>query len=73
MEATDLDGLDWKLSSFSSNGGASCVAVAHHDSVVYVRNSNNPGAGTVAFNHAEWDAFVKGVKHQEFDLDNLSS
>jgi hypothetical protein len=32
------------------------------DDAVHVRNSTDPGAGTVVFTHAEWRVFVASVR-----------
>jgi uncharacterized protein DUF397 len=58
--------MRWRKSSFSAV--SECVEVAElDDGRIGVRNSNDPGAGTVAFTRGEIDAFVKGVKAGEFD------
>ena len=46
-----------------------CVAVAispEHE--VAVRNSSDSKKATIVFNKDEWNAFIKGVKNGEFDL-----
>jgi hypothetical protein len=56
----------WRKSSFSSI--AECVEVAVlDDGRIGVRDSKDPGGGTLAFTRAEMDAFVKGVMAGEFD------
>jgi hypothetical protein len=58
--------MRWRKSSFSSV--AECVEVAElDDGRIGLRNSNDPGAGMVAFTRGEIDAFVRGVKAGEFD------
>lgn len=44
-----------------------CVAVRIGDTVD-VRDSKDSKSPTLSFTHAEWDAFIKGVKLGEFDL-----
>jgi hypothetical protein len=56
----------WYKSSYSLSNGA-CVEVRPGD-LVEVRNSRAPGAGKLSFTHAEWRAFVAGVKAGEFDF-----
>ena len=45
-----------------------CVEVAIRKDVIGVRNSNDPDKKTVIFTPEEWDAFVAGVKNNEFDI-----
>lgn len=60
----------FKKSSYTHPGGIinRCVAVAITQYGVAVRNSNDPTKNTVFFTNDEWDAFVKGVRNNEFDL-----
>ena len=51
-----------------SVNGQTCVETRITDDAVYVRNSKDPGAGTVAFTHDEWRAFVGSV-HDTDDYD----
>ena len=44
-----------------------CVAVRIRDTVD-VRDTKHRKSPTLSFSHAEWDAFIKGVKKGEFDL-----
>lgn len=60
--------LTWRKSSFSgATGGSNCVEVAETQTGVLVRNSNDPGAGTVEFTPAELAAFIDGCRAGEFD------
>jgi hypothetical protein len=64
-----IDDLGWRKSSFSGNGGASCVEVAGHDGMILVRDTKHYGLGPVQrFTRAEWHAFVAGLRNGEFDL-----
>lgn len=45
-----------------------CVAVAHKDGAIGVRDSKDPSRTTLCFSEAEWNAFVTGVKNGEFDF-----
>ncbi|OGM95004.1 hypothetical protein A2524_02845 [Candidatus Wolfebacteria bacterium RIFOXYD12_FULL_48_21] len=44
-----------------------CVAVKIGETVD-VRDTKDPQSPTLSFTHAEWDAFIQGVKKGEFDL-----
>jgi hypothetical protein len=60
--------LAWQKSSFSQNL-VNCVEVQHPDEhTIAVRNSNFPDKGIVTFTADEWNAFIKGAKAGEFDL-----
>lgn len=63
----DLDGVEWQISTFSSDQG-DCVAVARlGEGTIAVRNSNAPDAGVVFFTRSEIDAFLRGARAGEFD------
>ena len=47
--------------------GKHCVEVSKGEKIL-VRDSKNPSGGTLAFTHAEWRAFIKGVKADEFNV-----
>jgi hypothetical protein len=65
-----VDDLRWRKSSFSANGGASCVEVAGHNGMILVRDTKDHGQGPVhQYTPAEWRAFTAGVYSGEFDLD----
>ena len=59
---------DFRKSSFSKPGVYYCVEVARkgNDTIV-VRDSKNPGGGTLHFSGGEWDAFIKGANAGEFN------
>jgi len=44
-----------------------CVAVRIGKKVA-VRDTKNPKKATLNFGRAEWRAFIKGVKNNEFDV-----
>lgn len=77
----DLSDARWVKSSFSGDNGGDCVEVAELRDVtdapghkagqadlVAVRDSKDPEGPKLFFTPAEWDAFVNGVKANEFDL-----
>lgn len=55
----------FKKSTYSSSGN--CVEVALGDTI-RVRDSKNPNTAELSFTQTEWDAFLKGVRSNEFDL-----
>ena len=64
-----IDDLRWRKSSFSGNGGASCVEVAGHDGMILVRDTKDHGKGPIhRYTPDEWRAFMAGVRNGEFDL-----
>jgi len=65
----DLTGAQWRKSSYSGNGGATCVEVAGNlPGVVAVRDSKDPEGPALAFSPAQWRAFAAAVKTGRFDL-----
>jgi hypothetical protein len=58
----------WRKSSLSS-GGDNCVEVGFgDDGTVGVRDTKQHGQGPVlVFTPSEWQAFLGGVRHGEFD------
>ena len=64
-----IDDLSWRKSSYSGNGGASCVEVASRAGDVLVRDTKQSGRGPILrFTTAEWAAFTAGVRDGQFDL-----
>jgi hypothetical protein len=64
-----IDEPRWRKSSYSGNGGGSCVEVACRDDMILVRDTKDHGHGPVQrYTPAEWRAFVAGVRAGEFDL-----
>lgn len=58
----------WRKSSFSDLNGDCFEAARLSDDRVGVRDTKDSGFGPVlVFNNREWDAFIKGAKHGEFD------
>ncbi|MBI0319463.1 DUF397 domain-containing protein [Streptomyces javensis] len=57
----------WFKSSFSPNAGQ-CVEVRFDAGVAHVRNTRNRTGPMVAFDRAEWEAFLLGVWNGEFDM-----
>jgi Domain of unknown function (DUF397) len=65
------DVLQWRKSS--SSGTGDCVEVAIDRSHVHLRDSEQPAGAQLHLTHAEWNAFVRGVKAGEFDVGTESS
>ena len=60
--------LVWRKSSYSAGNGGACVEIAQSPAAVWVRDSKDPGGPVLAFNRAEWSAFLAGTQDDEFDL-----
>lgn len=76
----DLTDARWVKSSFSGDNGGNCVEVAElkdavdgpghkaeHADLIAVRDSKDPDGPKLFFTPAEWEAFINGVKAEEFD------
>ena len=57
MGASELTFGTWRKSTFSG-ANSDCVEVAHAASVVGVRDSKSPDAGTLTVPAAAWTAFL---------------
>jgi hypothetical protein len=62
-----MSSTEWIMSSRSTGNGGSCVQARRTSDLIEVRNSKNPGAGSVLFTLEEWDSFLDGAKKGEFD------
>ena len=84
MSKVDWNAAMWHKSARSGNNGGNCVevAVVHgrdcgvankagEEYVVAVRDSKNPERDPHVYTIAEWDAFLDGVRKQEFDSARL--
>jgi uncharacterized protein DUF397 len=59
---------NWIKATRSTGNGGSCVELRRHDGMVEVRDTKDRGAGPVLrFTDAEFDAFLDGARHGEFD------
>ncbi|MEM7322977.1 MAG: DUF397 domain-containing protein [Actinomycetota bacterium] len=58
---------DWQKSSYCNPCCGNCVEVSISEADIRVRDSKDPGGGTLTFTQEEWTAFVAGVKAGEFD------
>ncbi len=65
----------WHISTFSANGGGGCVEagpLADRTGRIAVRHSRRPGEAVIVYTRAEWDAFLAGVRNDEFDFPEAS-
>jgi len=80
----DLSSARWVKSSASGDGGASCVEVAvipgdtalsNHKTgeteLFVVRDSKDPHGPVLAFTPDEWQAFLIGMRQDEFTPEKL--
>ncbi|CAM5489323.1 MULTISPECIES: DUF397 domain-containing protein [Streptomyces] len=61
----DLYGTEWVKSSYSGNGGGSCVEWAPglaSAGVVPVRDSKDPHGPVLTFAASSWSSFISAVK-----------
>jgi hypothetical protein len=71
MSNHDLSNVRWHISTRSSSGGGNCVEAGPlNDGTgrVALRHSKHPNGPVIIYTHAEWDAFVAGVRDNEFDF-----
>lgn len=67
MESTMT--LCWQRSSYSGNGGGSCVEVGRNrPATVSVRDSKDPNGPVLAFAPGMWRNFLADVKAGRHDL-----
>jgi len=58
----------WRKSSHSGNTG-NCVEVCTDDAgAVAARDSKNAAGPELTISDHAWSAFIRGIKHGEFDL-----
>jgi hypothetical protein len=63
----DLSRAVWRKSARSNNGGA-CVEVATNlHGIVAIRDSKNPDGPALTFSSDDWRAFIRRLKHQQFN------
>jgi hypothetical protein len=65
----DLTRAEWRKSSYSGNGGDTCVEVARNlPAVVAVRDSTDPDGPALAFAPDAWKTFISRIKAGDLDL-----
>jgi hypothetical protein len=52
----------------SACAGGNCVEVAKEGDRYLIRDSRDPSTVPLSFSAEEWDAFVRGVKEDEFSF-----
>lgn len=68
MTGIDRDGLIWRKSSHSGDGGECVEAAVLRDRRIAVRDSKHPDEAVLIYTLAEWSAFIDGAKAGELDL-----
>lgn len=72
VQASRLDWVDWRKSTFSNPSG-NCVEAAQLPAgEVAVRNSRFPDGPALVFTRAEWDAFLLGARAGDFDSEGYT-
>ena len=56
-----MENSGWRKSSYSSNGGQTCVEVASGTGVM-VRDTTDRAGATLAFTASAWQTFTSGLK-----------
>jgi Domain of unknown function (DUF397) len=54
--------MDWRKSTYSSNGGADCVETASGGGVILVRDSTDRDGRALAIPAAAWTAFTASLR-----------
>ncbi|MDT3395493.1 DUF397 domain-containing protein [Streptomyces sp. B1866] len=67
LYALDVEGLDWRKSSLTSDNGTCFELAALPGGGVAVRDSKNPANGHLCFTQVEWQAFKGGVLLGDFN------
>lgn len=68
--AREMDGVAWRKSTRSPNGGANCVELGPlpGSAEVAVRDTKDRDGGTLVVADASWAGFLGEVKRGHFDL-----
>jgi Domain of unknown function (DUF397) len=54
--------MEWRKSSYSSNGGADCVEVGQVAGAVAVRDTTDRNGGTLGFTAEAWQTFLQTIR-----------
>lgn len=60
-----LSALAWRVAQ-RCNGGE-CIRIAANGDMVLIGDSKNPDGPVLSYSAAEWQAFVEGIRHGDFD------
>jgi len=64
----DEDGFAVASGTIITNQRLTCVAVKIKGDMVHVRDTKDLAKTTLSFSRDEWETFLAGVKHNEFNL-----
>jgi hypothetical protein len=64
----DYETVDWRKSSYSSQGSSNCVEVAGLATAIGVRDSKDRSGPVLTFSASAWQSFGEAVKAGRFDL-----
>jgi hypothetical protein len=53
--------MEWRKSTYSSNGGAACVEVGK-DGVILVRDTTDRDGGALSFSAGAWQQFIGALR-----------
>jgi len=68
-------GIAWRISSYSPNGGGSCVeagALPDGTGRVVVRHSHHPDGLALVIGRDPWSAFLGALKDGQFDRNHAA-
>jgi hypothetical protein len=54
--------MEWRKSSYSSNGGADCVEVGQASRTVAVRDTTDRNGGTLSLTAEAWQTFLDTIR-----------
>jgi len=54
--------MNWRKSTYSTNGGENCVETASDAGVILVRDTTNRDGGTLTFAASAWEIFADSLK-----------
>ncbi|WP_116044147.1 DUF397 domain-containing protein [Amycolatopsis palatopharyngis] len=61
MNVPESDGIAWRTSSYSGNGG-SCVEVGHRSDQILVRDTKDRPGGSLTIPGAPWQALLTHLR-----------
>jgi hypothetical protein len=56
--------MDWRKSTYTGNGGATCVETATGHGVILVRDTTNRDGGALSIPVSAWRSFMMDVKRR---------